>query len=67
MIWGKEQTIMAGTLGGAVKAWNVRNGELKFKLLGHANNIHDICYHEKKNLLLTVSEDKTAKIYTLPL
>ncbi|CAG9809908.1 unnamed protein product [Chironomus riparius] len=67
MIWGREQTIMAGTLGGAVKAWNVRNGELKFKLLGHANNIHDICYHEKKNLLLTVSEDKTAKIYTLPL
>jgi len=67
MVWGKEQTIVAGTLGGAVKAWNVRNGEMKFTLLGHSDNIHDLCYHEKKNLLLTVSEDHTAKIFTLPM
>lgn len=63
LIWGKDQSILAGTLGGAIKSWNVRNGELKFTLLGHANNIHDICYHEKRNLILTVSEDKTAKIF----
>lgn len=67
LIWGKEQTIIAGTLGGSVKAWNVRNGDMKFQLLGHANNIHDLCYHEKRNLVLTVSEDKTAKIFSLPL
>lgn len=65
--WAKDQTILAGTLGGAIKAWNLRNGELKFSLLGHSNNIHDLAYHEKKNLLLTVSEDKTAKIFTLPM
>lgn len=65
--WVKEQTVIAGTLGGAIKAWNVRNGEKKFELLGHADNIHDLDYHEKKNLLLTVSEDKTAKIFTLPM
>jgi angio-associated migratory cell protein len=67
MMWAKDQTILAGTLGGSVKAWNLRNGELKFELLGHANNIHDLAYHEKKNLLLTVSEDKTAKLFTLPM
>lgn len=67
LVWGKEQTVIAGTLGGSIKAWNVRNGELKYHLLGHANNIHDLCYHEKKNLILTVSEDKTAKIFALPL
>jgi ribosome assembly protein SQT1 len=67
LMWAKEQTILAGTLGGAIKAWNIRNGEKKFTLLGHANNIHDLAYHEKKNLLLTVSEDKTAKIFTLPM
>lgn len=67
MIWGKDQTIIAGTIGGAIKVWNVRNGELKCTLLGHANNIHDLCYHEKKNMLLTVSEDKTAKIFMLPM
>lgn len=63
LIWGKDQSIVAGTLGGAIKVWNVRNGEMKFTLLGHANNIHDICYHDKRNLILTVSEDKTAKIF----
>jgi WD40 repeat protein len=67
LLWGKEQTILAGTLGGAVKAWSARNGDMKFTLLGHANNIHDLCYHEQKNLLLTVSEDKTAKIFVLPM
>lgn len=67
LAWAKNQTIVAGTLGGAVKAWNIRNGELKFTLLGHANNVHDLAYHEKKNLLLTVSEDKTAKIFNMPL
>lgn len=67
LLWGKEQTILAGTLGGAIKAWNIRNGEKKFTLLGHANNILDMAYHEKKNLLLTVSEDKTAKVFQLPM
>lgn len=67
IIWAKDQTILAGTLGGAVKAWNIRNGELKFSLLGHANNIHDLAYHEKKNILLTVSEDGTAKIFQMPM
>lgn len=67
IMWAKDHTILAGTLGGAIKAWNLRNGELKFELLGHANNIHDLAYHEKKNLLLTVSEDSTAKIFSLPM
>ena len=65
--WAKDQTILAGTLGGSIKAWNMRNGELKFKLLGHADNIHDVAYHEKKNLLLTVSDDGKAKIFKLPM
>lgn len=67
ILWAKDQTIVAGTLGGAIKAWNIRNGELKFTLLGHSNNVHDLAYHEKKNLLLSVSEDKTAKIFKLPM
>lgn len=65
--WAKDQTIIAGTLGGAIKGWNVRSGEKKFTLLGHAANVHDVFYHEKKNLVLSVSDDKTAKIFQLPL
>lgn len=67
MLWGREQTIIAGSLNGSVKAWNARNGEIKFTLLGHANNVHDLAIHEKRNLILTVSEDKTAKIFKMPM
>ena len=67
MLWAKEQTLIAGTLGGAIKAWNIRDGRMKYTLLGHANNIHDLRYNEKKNLLLAVSEDRTAKLFKLPM
>ena len=66
MLWGKDQTLIAGTLGGDIKGWNVRNGESKFVLMGHSNNIHDLSYHEKKNIMLSVSEDGTAKIFKMP-
>lgn len=63
MVWGREQTILAGTLSGAIKAWDARSGALKFQLLGHADNIHDLVYCKTRNIILSASEDKTAKIY----
>ncbi|CRL07185.1 CLUMA_CG020170, isoform A [Clunio marinus] len=65
LIWLKDFMVLGGTLGGSIKVWNIRNGEKIFTLLGHANNIHDIAYHKEKNLLLSVSEDKTAKIFKI--
>lgn len=65
--WAPEKTILAGTLSGDIKAWDARNGDKKFTLTGHADNVNDIFYHEKKDLLLTVSDDKTAKLFKLNL
>jgi len=69
MLWARDNTILAGTLNGALKAWDARTGQLKFSLLGHADNIHDMCYDRNRNIVLTASEDKTAKIFsfTLPM
>ncbi|KAG5672261.1 hypothetical protein PVAND_002402 [Polypedilum vanderplanki] len=66
LVWGKNQSFIAGTLGGQIKSWNVRNGERKFTLLGHTDHIYDLSYHEGRNIILTVSEDNTAKIFNVP-
>jgi len=63
MVWGREQTIVAGTLNGDIKVWDVRSGALKFSLLGHMDNIHDIVYCKTRNIILSASEDKTAKVF----
>ncbi|XP_055626285.1 angio-associated migratory cell protein [Toxorhynchites rutilus septentrionalis] len=65
MLWGKDCTLIAGTLGGVIKVWDVRSGALKCDLLGHRNDIHDLFYDSKKNILLSSSEDGTAKIFQL--
>lgn len=64
-LWAKNHTIVAGTLSGAIKAWDARSGQSKFLLLGHTDNIHDMCYDKNKNIILSVSEDKTAKIFPI--
>lgn len=64
LVWTREQTILAGTLSGALKIWDVRSGQLKFTLLGHSDNIHDLCYDKNRNIILTASEDKTAKVFS---
>lgn len=40
---------------------------LQYKLEGHTAEIYDIAFKESKNLLLTTSDDQTAKLYTLQL
>uniref|UniRef100_A0A336MI64 CSON001549 protein n=1 Tax=Culicoides sonorensis TaxID=179676 RepID=A0A336MI64_CULSO len=69
MIWAKDHAILAGTLNGAIKVWDARTGQLRFSLLGHTDNINDVYYDRNKNIILTASEDNTAKIfnYNLPI
>ncbi|XP_065073453.1 angio-associated migratory cell protein [Ochlerotatus camptorhynchus] len=66
LLWGKDCSLIAGTLGGVIKVWDLRSGSLKYELLGHRNDIQDIAYDKQKNVLLTTSEDSTAKIFQLP-
>lgn len=69
MVWARNSTILAGTLSGELRAIDARTGEQKFALLGHADNIHDLCYDRNRNMILTASEDGTAKLfrYDLPI
>nr|XP_019933458.2 angio-associated migratory cell protein-like isoform X1 [Aedes albopictus] len=66
LLWGKDCSLIGGTLGGVIKVWDLRSGALKFDLLGHRNDIQDISYDKQKNILLSTSEDATAKIFQLP-
>lgn len=66
LLWGKDCSLIAGTLGGVIKVWDLRSGALKFELLGHTNDIQDVLYNKQRNMLLSTSEDGTAKIFQLP-
>ncbi|EDS41774.1 conserved hypothetical protein [Culex quinquefasciatus] len=66
LLWGKDCTLIAGTLSGNIRVWDVRSGALKYELLGHRNTIQDLVYNKQKNVLLSTSEDGTVKIFNLP-
>lgn len=66
MLWLKDFTICAGTLGGYIKGWDFRSGAKRFTLDGHTNDIQDIVYDRQRNIILSTSEDRTAKIFEVP-
>lgn len=64
MLWAPGHNLMCSTLGGNVKVFDGRTGQLKRTLEGHTSEIYDLVYDKKRSLLLTTSEDKTAKVFT---
>uniref|UniRef100_A0AAG5DNK0 Anaphase-promoting complex subunit 4-like WD40 domain-containing protein n=1 Tax=Anopheles atroparvus TaxID=41427 RepID=A0AAG5DNK0_ANOAO len=66
MLWLKDYTVCAGTLGGLIKGWDVRSGASRFTLSGHSDDVQHIAYHKEKNIILSVSEDATSKIFEVP-
>lgn len=64
--WLNDHTILAATSQGNLNAFDARTGSLKFKLTGHHYHIYEFVYRPQDNLLLTVSEDKMAKIFRVP-
>ncbi|XP_055705649.1 angio-associated migratory cell protein isoform X2 [Phlebotomus papatasi] len=65
VLWTRDLTLLAATLDGSVKVFEGRTGQLKSTLLGHRREIYDIQMHKNGELLLTTSEDGTAKIFHL--
>lgn len=63
MLWAPGQNLVCATLAGAVKVFDGRTGALKRTLEGHRSDIYDMCYSKAKQLLMTVSDDGTAKLY----
>ncbi|XP_037811942.1 angio-associated migratory cell protein [Lucilia sericata] len=64
--WISDFTILVSTLQGNVIAYDARTGQRKFTLSGHLAEVYTFCYDPKESLLLTVSEDNSAKIFKVP-
>lgn len=63
--WLPEMTLVVGTLDGTIKLFDGRSGQSKLYLHGHVAEIYDLQYSKESNIILTTSEDKTAKIFRL--
>ncbi|XP_013110464.2 angio-associated migratory cell protein [Stomoxys calcitrans] len=64
--WISEFTILVATLEGNLVAYDARTGQKKFALSGHMAEIYSFAYDPRESLLLTVSEDNSAKIFKVP-
>ncbi|XP_064545005.1 angio-associated migratory cell protein [Drosophila montana] len=64
--WLNDHTLLTATAQGNLHAFDARTGDLKFTLTGHFYHIYEFAYKCQENLLLTVSEDTTAKIFKIP-
>lgn len=62
MIWIKSQ-LVTGCLDGSIRIYEGRTGELSQTLTGHRSEILDLCYNAKQNVILTTSDDGTARIF----
>ncbi|XP_063838598.1 angio-associated migratory cell protein [Ostrinia nubilalis] len=62
MLWIKNHLVTAG-LDGAIIVYEGRSGEKCLELTGHQSELLDMCYNAKQNILLTSSEDGTARIF----
>lgn len=62
MIWIKNN-LVTGCLDGSIRAYESRSGERCLTLTGHRSEILDLCFNSKENLILTTSDDGTARIF----
>lgn len=62
LIWVKSHLII-GCLDGSIRVYEGRSGKEILTLTGHRSEILDLCYNSEKNLILTTSEDGTARIF----
>lgn len=62
MIWVKDRLITA-CLDGSIRVYEALTGERSLTLTGHRSEILDLCYNAKQNLILTSSDDGTARIF----
>ncbi|CAK1602992.1 unnamed protein product [Parnassius mnemosyne] len=62
MFWVKDH-LVTGCLDGSIRVYEGRSGERSLMLTGHWSEILDLCYNEKENLILSSSDDGTARIF----
>lgn len=62
MIWIKDQ-LVTGCLDGSIRVYAGRSGEQTHMLTGHRSEILDFCFNAKSSVILTTSDDGTARIF----
>lgn len=62
MLWVKGH-LVTGCLDGSVRVYEGRSGKRSLMLTGHRSEVLDLCFNEKDNLILTTSDDGTARIF----
>lgn len=62
LVWVKNH-LVTGCLDGAVRVYESRSGERCLTLTGHRSEVLDMCYNEKEQLILTTSDDGSARIF----
>ncbi|KAJ2953729.1 hypothetical protein O0L34_g1352 [Tuta absoluta] len=62
MFWVKNH-LVTGCLDGSLRAFEGRTGERSLILTGHRSEILDLSFNSKENVLLSTSDDGTARIF----
>ncbi|KAJ8729329.1 hypothetical protein PYW08_000910 [Mythimna loreyi] len=62
MVWVKNHLI-TGCLDGSIRVYEGRTGERSQTLTGNRSEVLDLCYNPKESLILTTSDDGTARIF----
>lgn len=62
MIWVKGH-LVTGCLDGSIRVYEGRSGDKCLTLTGHRSEVLDLCYNPNGNILLTTSDDGTARIF----
>ncbi|KAL4225059.1 hypothetical protein ACF0H5_015753 [Mactra antiquata] len=66
LCWDKSSPMVyTSCLDGAIRLWNARSGELTSTWTGHIDSILGFEISKDGNWLVTVSEDKTARVFSL--
>lgn len=66
LLWDPlSTTVYAADLDGAIQILNARTGEVQAALLGHSQNILDICLSSDSSMIISASDDKTARLFAI--
>lgn len=57
---------VASTIYGETYIWNAQNGKQITQLSGHLSDVRSICFNPVSNMIITGSDDRTAKLWKVP-
>ncbi|PSN48041.1 Angio-associated migratory cell protein [Blattella germanica] len=66
LTWDKTNPLVyAGKLDGCVVVYDARSGSVERQILGHSDAIMDLSLSRVSNILLTTSDDSTARVFAI--